>query len=348
VVTNIRYVGLEFGIHGFKPYRVDEVLSRRFGDCKDKAGLTHALLEVLGIDSRLVLLRMRHLGAMPADPPSLSIFNHAITWVPKYGLWLDGTASFHGTRELPGEDREATVLVVNPGAPPTFRRTPAAGAEDSATESRLAIQLAADGSATIRGDSRVHGAAAPGYRRAYQAENDRKAVLEQAFARTFPGLRVVSLETSDLSRLEEDVQLRFELAQPRFAERRGEELVFSPFGGAQGYTDTYASISSRRLDLALGEPYQNHFTWRIQLPEGATAAELPGPAAADTPFGSFEVSTRAEGGAVVAEGRIVLRGGRVAASDYPAFRDFVSRLDRALSGKVVLRRSPAASARRAP
>jgi transglutaminase-like putative cysteine protease len=39
VVTNTRYVALEFGIHGYKPYRVDRVLARRFGDCKDKASL---------------------------------------------------------------------------------------------------------------------------------------------------------------------------------------------------------------------------------------------------------------------------------------------------------------------
>ncbi|HCF59298.1 MAG TPA: cell division protein FtsK, partial [Myxococcales bacterium] len=61
VVSRTRYVGLEFGIHGYKPYRVDKVLARRFGDCKDKASLMNALLRVAGIDSRLVLLRMKRL-----------------------------------------------------------------------------------------------------------------------------------------------------------------------------------------------------------------------------------------------------------------------------------------------
>ena len=50
VVTHTRYVALEFGIHGFKPYRVDRVLARRFGDCKDKASLIHAMLDVAGVD----------------------------------------------------------------------------------------------------------------------------------------------------------------------------------------------------------------------------------------------------------------------------------------------------------
>ena len=96
VVTNTRYVALEFGIHGYKPYRVDRVLARRFGDCKDKASLIHAMLKVAGVDSRLVLLRMRHLGSLATEPASLAAFNHAIVYVPKFDLYLDGTAEFHG------------------------------------------------------------------------------------------------------------------------------------------------------------------------------------------------------------------------------------------------------------
>ena len=69
VVTNTRYVALEFGIHGYKPYRVDRVLARRFGDCKDKASLIHAMLKVAGVDSRLVLLRMRQPGHASATSP---------------------------------------------------------------------------------------------------------------------------------------------------------------------------------------------------------------------------------------------------------------------------------------
>jgi len=105
VVTSIRYVGLEFGIHGYKPYSVEQVLTRRFGDCKDKAALMKALLEPAGIDSRLVLLRMRRLGNLPPEPASLAVFNHAILYVPEFDLWLDGTATGSGSRELPAEDR---------------------------------------------------------------------------------------------------------------------------------------------------------------------------------------------------------------------------------------------------
>src|SRR4029078_4618493 len=90
VVKTPRYVALECGTHGYKPYRVDRVLARRFGDCKDKASLMTAMLKVAGVDARMVLLQMRSLGKLDPEPASLSAFNHAIVYVPKFKLFLDG------------------------------------------------------------------------------------------------------------------------------------------------------------------------------------------------------------------------------------------------------------------
>ncbi|HEX9291287.1 MAG TPA: DUF3857 domain-containing protein, partial [Anaeromyxobacteraceae bacterium] len=334
VVTNTRYVGLEFGIHGFKPYRVDQILERRFGDCKDKASLTHALLESLGIDSRLVLLRMRRLGRMPEKPASLAVFNHAILYVPAHDLWLDGTASYSGSRDLPGEDRGATVLVVNPGAPARFATIPEGKPEDNASASRYEVALAPDGSAVVSGEARVTGVHAPSYRRAYAAEHDRRAQLEQAMSRTFPGLTVKEVAVSDLARLEDGVTMRFSLALPRLAERDGDALRFLPFGGSHRYAEGLAPLSSRRFDLVVGEPWESRLAYRYALPRGFTSAELPAPVSLDAPFAAFEVSYREDGGAVVAEARITVKTGRVSAADYPAFREFLAKVDRALARPV--------------
>jgi tetratricopeptide (TPR) repeat protein/transglutaminase-like putative cysteine protease len=343
VVTNIRYVGLEFGIHGYKPYRVDQVLQRRFGDCKDKASLMHALLEVLGIDSRLVLLRMRHLGTVPAAPASLAVFNHAILHVPKYDLWLDGTAAYSGSRELPGDDREATVLVVNPDAPPRFGEVPPSRPEDNRTVASYRVALAADGSAAIQGESRIAGERAPVYRRSYQAESDRLAASEQLYSRAYPGLRVEEVSVTDPARIEEDVVLRVRLAVARYAQPDGQGLRFVPFGRGHSYAESFAAFSARRYDLVLGQPWESAFTYRHDLPAGYAVVESPEAASRDTPFGTFEVRYRAEGGALLAEGRVVFRASRVAVADYPAFRDFVTAIDRALSRPVRVGPAPLAS-----
>ncbi|MFO0584856.1 MAG: DUF3857 domain-containing protein [Anaeromyxobacter sp.] len=339
VVTQTRYVGLEFGIHGYKPYRVEQVLQRRFGDCKDKASLLHALLEAMGVDSRLVLLRMRRLGAMPEAPASLAIFNHAIAYVPDLDLWLDGTASQSGTRDLPGEDRGATVLVLEPGRP-VYRTIPAARPADNVLETTFEVTLAPDGRAALAGRSRVAGVQAPEYRRAYLAEGDRRATLEQAFNRTFPGLSVKEVAISDLGRIEDDVQMRFLLEVPDYARRDGDGLRFTPFGAGLRYAEAFASLSTRKQDLVIGDPSETRFTYRYKLPPGWAVTELPEPAAGDGEAAAFEVRYRQEppagpeGGALVAEGHVTFKAGRVPAAGYRAFRDLLGQLDRAFDRKV--------------
>jgi len=334
VVTQTRYVGLEFGIHGFKPYRVDDVLRRRFGDCKDKASLMHALLEALGIDSRLVLLRMRRLGAVPAEPASLAVFNHAILYVPDLDLFLDGTASWTGSRELPGEDRGAIALVVNPGAPPRFLPVPEARPEENRVESRFDVTLAADGRATVRGSSRIAGAQASDYRRAYVSAHDRRAQAEKAFARTFPGLRVEAVTLSDLARLEEDVRMDVTLEVPRFAQPDGAGLRFTPFGAGGGYVETYGSLSERRYPLVVGQPGENLFEYRFTLPAGWSVVDLPEDATGEAPEAAYEVRHRVEGGVLVVTGRVVMKTGRVAPERYQAFRALLAGVDRAFARRV--------------
>jgi hypothetical protein len=333
VVSQIRYVGLEFGIHGYKPYRVDDVLRRRFGDCKDKASLAHALLEALGIDSRLVLLRMRRLGRIPEAPASLAVFNHAILYVPELDLWLDGTASYSGSRELPAEDAGATALVVNPDGVARFGTLPELRAAENRVESAFEIALAPDGRAAVHGRSRISGVQASQYRRAYLSENERRAQLEKGFNRLFPGLRVQTVSMSDLTRLEEDVSVEFGLEVPGYAQRDGEGLRFTPFGAGTSYVESYASTSERRQDLVLGSPLESRFAYRYALPPG-WKAELPEDAAGRIPEASFEVRHRVEGGAVIVEGHVTFETGRVAAARYPAFRDLAAAVDRAFARRI--------------
>ncbi|HSP76952.1 MAG TPA: transglutaminase domain-containing protein, partial [Myxococcaceae bacterium] len=342
VVTHTRYVALEFGIHGYKPYRVDRVLARRFGDCKDKASLIHAMLKVAGVDSRLVLLRMRNLGNIDEEPARLAAFNHAILYVPGSDLYLDGTAEFHGASELPSADRVANVLVVEPGGKSTFLTTPEARAEDNTTVLTMDLALAPDGSAEVMGSSTVGGQMAPEYRRAYRAEASRRSTFERSWAQSFPGLTVHGVQLNDTTRLDEDVKLDFRMTIPRFAESQPDALRFLPFGTGRSYTQSYASLAERRFDLVMRNPWLNRFTFRYTLPAGYTVASLPESLQEETPFGRMRLSYRVEGNQLVCDGEVALTTARVKAEDYPSFRAFLGRVDRGFERKVTLR-GPATS-----
>ena len=344
VVTQTRYVALEFGIHGYKPYAVDEVLERRFGDCKDKASLTHALLEAAGIGSRLVLLRMSNLGAMPEAPASLAVFNHAILRVPSLDLWLDGTAEQSGTGEIPAADRGATVLVINPGGPPSFGLLPLARPEENRSETGMAFQLSADGSARLEATYLQAGSRAPALRRAYQSEADRKSTLERSLGKLYPGLRIEEVTFSDLTRLEEPVRQRYTASLPRLARLDPGGLTFNPFGEPASMTDGWAPLSARRQPLRLEEPSSSRASYRVSLPPGAVAEALPAPASSDGPHLAWSLAYRGEPGALLAEFAITWKSAEVPVSDYQPFRDQLIALDRAVARRVTVRLAPAGAA----
>jgi len=339
VVSHTRYVALEFGIHGYKPYRVDRVLARRFGDCKDKASLIHAMLKVAGVDSRLVLLRMRHLGAIGAEPASLAAFNHAIAYVPNLDLFLDGTAEFHGARELPGADRAANVLVVEPDGVSRFFTTPEAMADQNVTTMTLDVQLKPDGSAEVKGESTATGQNAPEYRRAYQSQATRKPSFEQSWAQTFPGLSVQEVSLSDPTHLDEDVTMKYRMQVPRYAEVLPQGLRFHPFGGGRAYTESFASLTERRFDLVMQSPWTSRFVFRYALPQGYSAKSLPSDVKDETPFGRLKMTFSREGDTVRCEGELAFTVARVKANDYPAFRAFLGRVDQAFARRVEVSRA---------
>ena len=133
--------------------------------------------------------------------------------------------------------------------------------------------------------------------------------------------------------------MEFTLDVPRYALADGGGLRFTPFGDAAGYAE-YAALSSRRHDLVSGEPAVTRFTYRYALPKGWAPVEVPEAAAADTPHGAFEVRYRREAEALVAEGHVTFKTARVAAADYPAFREL------AAQGSIARSRERSASLRR--
>src|SRR5262249_52738031 len=173
VVRSTRYVGLEFGIHGYQPYRTTQVFTRKFGDCKDKASLLLAMLREIGVDATLVIVRTRRGGDLDDYPASLAIFDHAITYVPKYDLWLDGTAEYSGTGELAAPDQGVMVLLVERGGG-RLARTPVFGADKNRVARSEKVRLDAGGGAKVAEQLALSGQAAPEWREHYQAAGERR------------------------------------------------------------------------------------------------------------------------------------------------------------------------------
>jgi len=112
VKDNIRYIAFEDGMAGFKPEKADEVLRKKYGDCKGMANLTKELLTSLGYDARLCWLGTDHI-AYDYSTPSLSVDNHMICGLIYKGktIYLDATETYLGINEYAERIQGRQVLM---------------------------------------------------------------------------------------------------------------------------------------------------------------------------------------------------------------------------------------------
>jgi transglutaminase-like putative cysteine protease len=157
VAAHIRYVNIVLGAGGFIPHKAADVLKNGYGDCKDHVMLLQALLAAKDIKSSPVLIRAGVNQFQLPAAPSPFLFDHLITYVPEFRLYLDSTARFAPFGVLPSSDAGKTVVVVSTGKTAV---TPPILANTSSITSTSNVTVNADGSADSETSVTATGAAA--------------------------------------------------------------------------------------------------------------------------------------------------------------------------------------------
>jgi hypothetical protein len=157
------------------------------------------MLKEVGIDSSMVLARTTKGGNIDPEPASLAVFDHAIVFVPKFNLFLDGTAEFSGSMELPMMDQDIMVLVVSDSQPPSLgkghlARTPVLPSHQSTTRRVLSVQLDESGRAKVSEQLTVSGQNAHRLRDHFQNPSSQKERYEKSWNEYFPGAQALHVE----------------------------------------------------------------------------------------------------------------------------------------------------------
>lgn len=150
VAAHIQYVNIVLGAGGFQPHEAKDVLKNGYGDCKDHVMLLQALLAARDIKSSAVLIRAASNEFRLPAAPSPFLFDHLISYIPEFQLYLDSTARYAPFGTLPGSDAGKEVVIVTSGKTAT---TPPAMAANTSITSETVLVVNKDGSAD--GDSKV-------------------------------------------------------------------------------------------------------------------------------------------------------------------------------------------------
>jgi len=113
--NNMRYVSIQLGIGGFRPFPASFVDDKKYGDCKALSNYLKSALDAVGIRSNVAIVQgsmspRNVLEDFPAD-----YFNHVILCIPqpKDSIWLECTSTTLPFGELGPFTENRKAMIVN-------------------------------------------------------------------------------------------------------------------------------------------------------------------------------------------------------------------------------------------
>ena len=145
--SNFRYVSIQLGIGGVKPFPAKFTDEKKYGDCKGLSFYMFAILKSLGVKSHIALINSRYNSeAIDPDFP-MDRFNHVILCVPQKNdsIWLECTSKTTDFNILGSftENKNALLITENGGV---LVPTPRSQSSENVSSAMTYIDLLEDGS----------------------------------------------------------------------------------------------------------------------------------------------------------------------------------------------------------
>lgn len=340
VARNIRYVAVYLGNGGLEPNPAERIADSQYGDCKDHTVILEALLAAKGIASTPVLIGADGGPTLPAIPV-LGRFNHAITWLPEFDLYVDSTNPYARFGQLPASDLGVPVVHSVDGR---IARTPPNDRQRNRYVARSDYSFQPDGG--LQGvttlDSGQTGEV--GLRAMFVQLNaqNRARIEESIIAQAgFDGRGALELEGDPLDLGQTfGYRYRFQASDyVDFGQVGGMKLPDMP--GAESARDLYATTSAA---TNLAPFYCNDSlreeTYVLHFPPGVPIVALPQGTHFRNAAGEYAVDWTRDGQTVTAVHRLArnaIHGPQALCqpADYAAFRELYQQVRRGFRGQVV-------------
>jgi hypothetical protein len=335
VRRQVRYVAVEVGIGGYRPHTPQEVLDRRWGDCKDKAFLLIDLLREAGIEAWPVLILSAGSDRVDRDFPAPQ-FNHAIVALSADGLglaledpvaggylFLDPTQSTGGLGWLHPGAQDQDALVVR-GGQGVLVRTPI---HQEREKSRLSLDLAVAADGDLAGTAKLEllgesGAVLADFVAAGRPEEvDR--VGRQIFGRYLPG---VSLEEPRWATDDTGVPSAVLTAKVHLPAPPASASLSSP-GGWPSFPlpplegmPSPGVLDERELPVVTA-PFISEMSWTVALAADACPPAAGQDVNVDNDLGAFTQKISTQGRKLTVERRSELRERWIEPADFPALKE---------------------------
>jgi hypothetical protein len=333
---NTRYISVQLGIGGWRPFDASYVATKRYGDCKALSNYMIALLKEAGITGKYVLIRALK-GAAPiiTDFPE-SQFNHAICCVPlgKDTVWLECTSESLPAGYLSGFTADRYGLLVDETGGKLVH-TPKYGLKDNLLTRKISASLDLEGllSATVHARySGMQQDELEGLINAYTKDRVLKYLKTQ-----------INLPTYDVSKFDyqqekamiPSINEHLEITASNYAQVSGKRLFVRP-NILNRFNTRLENADGRKNGFVLTYEYRDLDTVELKIPPGYTPESVPKDVAIENKFGSYHCAVKVSPEKITYYRLNETYAGEFPAQDYAALVKYYDDMYRSDQSQVVL------------
>lgn len=323
VSTQFRYISLSFGIGRYQPHFAEDVLSNKYGDCKDKHTLFAALLKAAGIEAWPVLIG----DGVKLDPdvPSPAPFNHVITVLPdaKGLTWLDTTPEVAPFGLLVSPLRDKQALVIPDNGPAYLAKTPADPPFSSSQVVTAIASLFADGTLSAHFDFTLRGDVELIYRTIFRQlpPSNWQTVMQKIMGVAgFQGGTVSGVSVGNPEDLDVPLHYAFDFVDKGYSDQANHRFTLPvlPYYFSDGDKKPSGPIS-------LGPPGRAVYSATVKLPKGFSV-KLLAAVSLHTDFASYHSSYAMADGVLTATRELVITKSKIPVNAWEQYHNFAQKI----------------------
>jgi hypothetical protein len=331
---NFRYVSIQLGIGGLKPFSASFTDQKKYGDCKALSNYMKAALKSVGIKSHVAIINAQY-NEEPVDPDfPANNFNHVILCVPaKDSIWLECTSSTAEFAKLGTftENRNALLITEDGGV---LVPTPKSESATNSFSSRTVISLENDLSAMTETVMNTTGEFSEMMNDVVKEKrDDQKQIIVLYLGFKQPDDFELTAASSDGK---EHTKLRTQIRKlPEF--NAGNKYFIKPRVN-KIWSSKLPSAENRKLDYYFRYPFEKKDTTIIKLSSGFQPDVLPKEKELKSAYGYYASKSwySKEDNSIYTSTTLILKKHKVLAADFREVKNFFDEVIQDDSQRVVV------------
>lgn len=340
VQKNIEYVAFEEGMEGFIPREADQVLKKRYGDCKDKSSLLVQMLKLAGIPAYYTWIGTRDIPYSYYEIPTPICDNHMIASTKIKGEWifLDGTSTYLKFR-LPTsmiQGKEALIRIDKDKF--VIQKVPVVNKMNNCRFDSIQF-IIKEGNIFAKGNSSYSGFLKETFTREYKdaRKNSKEEVVSSWLETGNNKFKLNASKINGLASNDSELQIKYEFELPNYVTSVEDEL-FINFNFDQFLKNDYLELGKRK------NPKQNQYLYNINqtisysISDNYELLKVPDNESYHTDHFGFEIKYEKNDKMITLLKNIYLNDLLITKETFPEYNSMIDKISKAYKAVVVLKK----------